>query len=56
MGAQDCYAQSNDLPEDERTRRLRRWELLQRAPQVVQVWEATGDLPPLKGNSWPTTS
>ena len=52
MGAQDWYAQSNDLPEDERTRRLRRWELLQRAPEVVQIWEATEDLPPLKGNSW----
>ena len=31
---------------------LNRWKLAERGPEVVQVWEATGELPPLKGNSW----
>ncbi len=37
---------------DERERRLRLSELAEHAPAVLQVWEATGGPPPLKGASW----
>ncbi len=42
----------NDMDRDERGRRLRRSELAERAPLAVQIWEATGERPPLKGTSW----
>jgi len=41
-----------DLDRDERERLMRRSELAEDAPRAVQIWEATGEPPPLKGMSW----
>jgi hypothetical protein len=49
-------ARWKDLPaemdRDERTRRHRLGQLADYAPLAVQVWEATGEPPRLKGTSW----
>jgi hypothetical protein len=52
LGGQRWEDGQRDTDGDGRTRRLRRSELAERAPAVVQIWEATGERPPLKGLSW----
>ena len=42
----------DELEDGDRERMLRLSELAERAPQVVQLWEATGEPPPFKGNGW----
>ena len=45
-------AGAGEMDRAERERRLRLSELAEHAPAVLQVWEATGEPPPLKGASW----
>lgn len=52
LGGQRWETSPEDIEPDERERRLRLSELADRAPAVVQIWEATGDPPPLIGASW----
>jgi hypothetical protein len=52
LGGQPWGASPEDMDRDERERRLRRSELADHAPAAVQIWEATGEPPPLKGASW----
>ena len=52
LGGQRWDQSPADMERDERERRLRLSELAERAPEVVQIWEATGEPPPLKGASW----
>ncbi len=52
LGGQRWDDSPADMDREERARLLRRSELADRAPKVVQIWEATGDVPPLKSASW----
>ena len=52
LGGQRWEDSPEEMDGDERERRLRLSELAERAPEAVQVWEATGEPPPLKGASW----
>ena len=51
IGGQDWNDQDHEqLDDQERTRRLRLAQIADRAPALLQQWEATGELPALKGN------
>lgn len=52
LGGQRWEESPEDMDREERERRLRLSELAEHAPAAVQVWEATGERPPLKGASW----
>jgi hypothetical protein len=52
LGGQPWGASPENMDRDERERRLRRSELADHAPAAVQIWEATGEPPPLKAASW----
>ena len=51
LGGQRWEDSPEDMDRDERERLLRLSELAEHAPAAVQVWEATGEKPPLKGAS-----
>jgi hypothetical protein len=52
LGGKRWEDSAPDMDRDERVRRLRRSELAEHAPAAVQIWEATGERPPLKTASW----
>lgn len=52
LGGKRWGEASQNLDPDEQTVLLRRWELAQNAPLAVQIWEATGEPPPLKTCGW----
>ena len=52
LGGQRWAQSANDLDRKERERLMRLSDLAERSPGVVQMWEAMGEPPPLKGNGW----
>ncbi len=52
LGGQRWEDSPQDMDRDERARLMRRSELADHAPSAVQIWEATGEKPQLKGLSW----
>ncbi len=52
VGGQRWEDSPEEMDRDQRERRLRLSELAEHAPAAVQIWEATGEKPPLKGASW----
>lgn len=52
MGGQRWQDSPEEMPREQRTVMLRRFELAERSLEVVRLWEATQATPTLKGNSW----
>jgi len=52
LGGQRWEESADDLDRKERERLMRLSDLAERSPDVVQMWEAMGEPPPLKGNGW----
>jgi hypothetical protein len=47
------WERSKEEQDDEKRHQMLRWsEMAERAPEVVQVWEATGEEPSIKGFGW----